>query len=278
MRVERSFRDARHIRGDLDSLSGSLTRVAGLQDRLEIRASAPAAAGWQRCSDLLADPLRFSEWRGRLAGWLRHEYGEAPVRTTASYVMSWYLRVPAYAGALLLHHERRVPSLRPEELAVRTAAGGRPDPTGIAVLGESFHCLPLDPGSARPEATVVPDEHALAAVLRARYLAHAARFVRAYRRTSPLGTRMLWAAATDALESCLWWVGQQGGDEGAGVADAALVLDTRYTPLTAASTLRMAADDAGGRTWTRRRESCCFTYLLPGRAECEGCPRTCARY
>ncbi|PRX50505.1 ferric iron reductase protein FhuF [Prauserella shujinwangii] len=274
MSIERSFRDARHTRADLDSLAGSLARVAGLQDRFELRTRPPEGAGWQRCSDLLSDPRRFAAWRGRLAEWLSAEYGAAPSRTAAGYVMSWYLRVPAYLGALLLHHERRVPSLRPEELAVRIAPEGRPDPVGLAVLGESFHCLPLDPGSARPEATVVADDHALADVLRTRYVAHAARFVRAYGAVCPLGPRTLWAAATDALDSCLWWVGRQGGDEGSGVADAALVLRSRFPPLTAASTLRMATTDAGGRTWTRTRESCCFTYLLPGRAECDGCPRT----
>ncbi|WP_307831914.1 (2Fe-2S)-binding protein [Prauserella cavernicola] len=266
------MRDARHTRAQLDSLSDSLTRVAGLQDRVELRADLPGE-GWQRCSDLLTQPGRIGEWCLALSDWLREQYGEAPPRTAASYVMSWYLRVPAYAGALLLHHERRVPSLRPEELGFRISADGRPDPTGIAVLGTSFYCLPLDPAAGRPEATVVADERALAAVLRARYTAHAARFVRTYGRMSPLGNRVLWAGATDALDACLWWAGLDGGDEGAGVADAALVLESRFTPLTSASTLRMEPGADGRRLWCRRRESCCFSYLLPGQTECAECPR-----
>nr|WP_112280662.1 (2Fe-2S)-binding protein [Prauserella muralis] len=256
----------------MDTLGGSIARVAGLQRRVELTTGL-AGGGWQRCSDLLAQPRRLGEWRARLARWLRQEYGDADARTTASYVMSWYLRVPAHVGALLLHHERRVPSLRPEELAVRTAGRGRPEPDGIAVLGGSFYCLPFDPGATRPEATVVADERALAAVLRARFTAHAARFVRAYAPISPLGTRMLWAGATDALDACLWWAGLDGGDEGAGVADAALVLQSRFPPLTSASTLRMETGEDDRRVWARRRESCCFTYLLPGRTECDACPR-----
>nr|WP_092529707.1 (2Fe-2S)-binding protein [Amycolatopsis arida] len=256
--------------------------MAGLQQRAEIRADLPIGGGsgagrWLRCADLLDDPTLLDEWRARLAEWLRAEFGRAPARTTASYVMSWYLRVPAYAGALLLHHERRVPMLRPAELAVRTAAEGRPDPDGVTVLGRSFYCLPSDPGSARPEATVVADERALAEVLRARYVAHVSRFVAVYRRISPLGARTLWAGATDALDSCLWWAGAQGGtaeSEGAGVADATLVLESRFAPLTSASTLRTTLDEHGRRVWTRRRESCCFSYLLPGADECAGCPRT----
>ncbi|MBN6035076.1 (2Fe-2S)-binding protein [Amycolatopsis sp. 195334CR] len=256
-------------------LAESLRRVDGLQDRAGIRFDLPTGPDrgqWQRCEELLARPALFTDWHDLLSDWLRAQHGSAPKRTAAGYVMSWYLHVPAYAAALLFHHERRVPSLRAGELAFKLS-GDRPHPDGIAVLGTEFYCLPSDPGSVLPEATVVADEHELVAVLRARYIAHAARFVRAYREVSPLGPRTLWAAATDALDNSLWWAGRHGGDEGAGVADAALVLDATYAPLTSASTLRMTEQ----REWARRRESCCFSYLLPAEAECAGCPRTCAR-
>ncbi|UOZ08371.1 (2Fe-2S)-binding protein [Amycolatopsis sp. WQ 127309] len=274
MNQQRSFRDAREVG---DGLASSLLRVSGLQERNELRRDVPV--GWIRCSELLETPAYFDEWRGLLGDWLLREHDAAPARTTASYVMTWYLHVPAYVGALLLHHERRVPSLKPGELAFRLA-DDRPHPDGMAVLGDDFYCLPTDPGSARSEATVVRDERTLAAVLRAHYLAHAAKFVQAYAPVSRLGRRMLWAAATDALENSLWWAGRQGGTaeaEGAGVADAALVLDTVYPPLTSASTLRLQEGADGHREWTRRRESCCFSYLLPAESECDGCPRTCAR-
>ncbi|EHR53138.1 FhuF 2Fe-2S C-terminal domain protein [Saccharomonospora marina XMU15] len=274
MSISRPFRDARHIRDDLDGLAASLDRLAARPTRIEVRADT-TGDGWQRCSDLLADPDGFRRWRETLADWLRGQYriaGPAPGRTTACYVMAWYLRAPAYAAALLLHQERRVPSLRPQALALRTAPRGRPELTGAAVLDNSFYCLPLDPGAARPEATVVADEQQLAAVLRAGYVAHAARFVRAFGRVSPVGAHTLWAAATDALDTCLWWAGADSGDEGAGVAEAALVLGSRYPPLTSPSTLHLR-QAASGRRWTRSRESCCFSYLLPGRDECEGCPR-----
>jgi hypothetical protein len=266
---------SRHLREPADGLAASMDRVEGLQGRGEIRSDLPPNGHWLRCSDVLADPAQFESWQGRLSDWLSERHGEAPRRTAAGYIMSWYLHVPAYVGALLLHHERRVPSLCPSELAFRLC-DDRPHPEGMAVLGEAFHCLPSDPGSSRPEATVVADERALAAVLRARYIAHTAQFVRAYTPVSGLGKRMLWAAATDALDNCLWWAGRQGGTaetEGAGVADAALVLESRFAPLTSASTLRLSQAD-GHRKWTRRRESCCFSYLLAGEPECEGCPRT----
>ncbi|NIH86789.1 hypothetical protein FHX45_003682 [Amycolatopsis granulosa] len=257
--------------GAPDALGASITRVAARQDRLELRTDVPATGTWQRCSDLLDDPARFDVWRKLLGDWLRAQFGQAPERTTAGFVMSWYLHVPAFTAALLLHHERRVPTLRPGELAFRLCAD-RPHPEGVAVLGEQFYCLPGDPGAGLPQATVVADERALAAVLRARYTAHAARFVQAYAPVSRLGRRTLWAAATDALDSTLWWSGSYAGDEDAGVADARLVLDEHHPPLTASSRLRRSEQG-----WARRRESCCFSYLLPEQPLCDGCPRTCRR-
>ncbi|GAA1019511.1 MULTISPECIES: (2Fe-2S)-binding protein [Amycolatopsis] len=271
MNPQRSRDDAREIG---DGLASSLLRASARHD---LRRDVPE--GWFRCADLLEQPALFAEWRSRLSDWLLDQHGAAPARTAASYVMSWYLYVPAYVGALLLHRERRVPSLKPEQLAFGLGPD-RPHPEGMAVLSDAFYCLPTDPGSVRSEATVVRDERALAAVLRAQFVGHAARFVRAYAPGTRLGRRTLWAAATDALDGALWRVGKQGGTaeaEGAGVADAALVLDAQYRPLTSASTLRMAINDDGRRAWERRRESCCFSYLLPGEAECESCPRICPR-
>ncbi|MCR6481474.1 (2Fe-2S)-binding protein [Amycolatopsis sp. OK19-0408] len=245
-----------------DGLSASLRRLA-------LRHDVPS--GWTRCSAALSD---LDEWRTRLSGWLLREFDEAPSRTADAYLVAWYLHVPAQVGAQLLHHERRVPSLRPEDLAFHLG-DGQPYPDGLAVLGTGFCCLPTDPASATSGATTVRDERALAAVLRARYTAHAARFVQAYGPLSRFGPRTLWAAATDALENALWSAGREGGTpsaEGAGMADAALVLDARYPPLTSASTLRLVE-----RQWTRRRQNCCFSYLLPGEQECDGCPRTAQR-
>ncbi|MFC7612562.1 (2Fe-2S)-binding protein [Actinokineospora soli] len=90
---------------------------------------------------------------------------------------------------------------------------------------------------------------------------------------SRFGRRTLWAAATDALDSSLWQAGRYGGDEGAGVLDAALALGSGEKPLTSGSTLRPGPDG-----WTRRRESCCFHYLLEaGEGECGTCPRLCPK-
>ncbi|RSN47475.1 iron-sulfur protein [Amycolatopsis sp. WAC 04197] len=259
-----------------DGLRTSLSRMP---EDARLRADVPEdEPGWVRCGDLLREPARLLRWRERLTGWLAETYREAPVipeRTPASWILSWYLHVPALAGAMLLHHERRVPSLAPSALAFRIGAD-RPHPDSVAVLGDGFHCLPTDAGSAHPRAVVVPDERALAAVLRGRYVAHASRFIDVYGPLTRLGRRQLWAAATDALDNALWSAGRLGGTpeaEGAGVADAALVLETRFPPLTSASKLTLTSGADGRREWTRNREGCCYNYLLPAESECGGCPR-----
>jgi hypothetical protein len=137
------------------------------------------------------------------------------------------------------------------------------------VLDTRFVCLPDDPAAGTRDATVVPDEQALAAVLRGRFTAHAARFIEAFSPEVRFGRHTLWAAATDALDDSMLLAGRYGGDEGEGVADAALLLPARLGPLTSASTIRPL-----GTGWTRRRESCCFHYLLEqGKGPCSTCPR-----
>lgn len=257
-------------------LAASVTRANSRQVRTELRVGLPAdSTDWVTCAELLSDTAGFDRWRLELAGWLHDRYGEAPERTTAGYVMSWYLTVPGYLAALLFHHERRVPSLRPEHLAFRKARP-RPHPDSIAVLADAFVCLPDDPAAGTPDATVVRDERALAAVLRGRFVAHARQFVAAFGETVRFGRHTLWAAATDALDNSLWLAGRYGGDEAAGVLDAGLLLPERFAPLTSASTLRPVVDEQGHVGWTRRRESCCFHYLMAaGQGVCETCPRTC---
>nr|WP_236594626.1 MULTISPECIES: (2Fe-2S)-binding protein [Saccharothrix] len=242
---------------------------ASLYEGFETRFGLPAERGeWVLCSELMGEPERFDAWRETLSRWLLEQHGEAPERTTAGYVMSWYLNVVGVLGGLLFHTARRVPSLRPADVAIKVAPAGRPHVVGVALLSDEFACLPDDPEGDHPAATVVADETALAALLRARFAAHSAQFVGAYGPTVRLGRRMLWAAATDALDSAAWTVGQLCGDETAGVMDSALLLPAKLDPFTSASTLK--ATDTG---WTRRRESCCFHFVLPNAEACATCPR-----
>lgn len=256
----------------VDHLAESIRRAESHQVRVSLRLGAPEdSSHWVNCAQLLSEAGGFDRWRKELAGWLIDRYGEAPERTTAGYVMSWYLSVPGYLAALLFHHERRVPSLRPEHLEFRMARP-RPNPDSIAVLDSRFACLPDDPAAGTPAATVVDSEQALAALLRARHAGHAARFAVSFQPPVHFGPHTLWGSATDALDLGLWNAGRFGGDEGAGVADAALVLPAALEPFTSASTLHTVCGDDGHAAWTRRKETCCFHYLV-GETPCKTCPR-----
>lgn len=250
-------------------IAGSVARMDALAPWCEVRFGLPAdPTGWTVTEDLLADPAGFDDWRAGLADWLQETYGDAPDRTTGGYVLSWYLGIVGMLGGALFHLARRVPSVKPADVAIKIAADDRPHVVGVALLTDSFACLPDDPEGNHPAATVVADDQALAAVLRARFAAHAARFVTSFGPTVRLGRRQLWAAATDALDTAAWTTGRLCGDEAAGVADAALLLPAKLDPFTSASTLRNT--ETG---WARRRENCCFHFALPDAEVCAGCPR-----
>jgi hypothetical protein len=245
--------------------------------RITVRLGLPQdATDWISCEDVLTDPALLPTWSADLAAWLTATYEDAPEQTVAGYLLSWYLMIPGYAAGMLFHHERRVPSLRPDDLAFHLTSW-RPKPDKVALLSPYFACLPDDPAAGTPEAVVVADEHALATVLRGRFGAHAKRFIEAFGPQARFGKRTLWAAATDVLDSALWHAGRYGGDEAGGVLDATLVLGDGHSPFTSASTLRHTGKSGAGE-WTRRRESCCFHYLLKdGTGPCSTCPRLSAR-
>ncbi|HEX5116639.1 MAG TPA: (2Fe-2S)-binding protein [Pseudonocardiaceae bacterium] len=260
-------------------LPSTIRDATAAQPDLALHAGAPAG-DWTDCADLL-DGDRLAAWTERAADWLRAGYGEAPARVVAGYLVGWYLTVPAKTGALLFRTARRVPLLGPADLAVRFDADA-PGPAAVAVLRDEYACLPTDPAAGLPAARPMPDERTLAAVLRERYTAHATVFLRAFTAVDTpalgrhrLGRHALWAWATDALDGACWRVGQSLDDEAGGARDAALVLPARIAPLTSASTLRPDTR-AGG--WTRRRESCCFHYVLErGMGTCATCPRVCTQ-
>lgn len=270
--------DLLRVRRD-DDLARAVRVACAAQDEIRLRHGLPARhTAWVRCTDLLAD---LAGWADRVAAWLTREYGEAPDRVVVGYLLSWYLTVPAQAAALLFHTTRRVPALGPTDLAVRFAADS-PRPAETALLGDCFACLADDPAAGRPYATPVADDALLAAVLRGRYAAHAARFLTAL--GDALGERIrvgrhtLWASATDALDGAFWRTGQYCGNESMGVTNAALVLPAALAPFTSGSTLRPAAGTDSSDAWTRRRESCCFHYVLrSGLGTCTTCPRVAMR-
>lgn len=239
--------------------------------RLGLPGVQAASSGWLRCADALADPEFFTRWKQEVTTRMADGRSTVPPVTPAAHVMGWYAGLFGHLGGALFHRCRRVVSLAPEALAFRADPVWR-RPVELAVLDPAFRCLPEDPDAGDADATVLPDEAALAAALRAEVVAHGARFVSAYRGGSRFGRRTLWGAVTDAVDRGVWHAARRG-DEPRGAADAALVLPCRLPPFTSGSTIRAVHGATGTVHWTRVRQSCCFHYKLPGAAPCPTCPR-----
>ncbi|MGH3782383.1 MAG: (2Fe-2S)-binding protein [Pseudonocardiaceae bacterium] len=234
-------------------------------------------APWISCDHALSDPAFFPRWRGLVAQRLAElhapvpEKALVPDKTSAGYVLQWYLVIPSYVGALLYHSARRVPWLAPRQLSFRLESAALQE---VALRPGRFWCLPGDPDAGHPDAVPVPDEAALGTVLRRQVIAHAARFLRVFDPQVRFGHRTQWAAVTDVLDSALLLAGRSFGSPQAGAADARLVLADGEKPLTSASTICQVTDDRGRDHWTRLRGSCCFLYALPGvERPCASCPR-----
>lgn len=252
-------------------LAASLSTVDQAMDWMSFRLLDVPGAGWTRCDAALAEPEFFTEWRAMIDRRLSERHGSVPERTTAGYVLQWYLGIPAHLGALLFHSARRVPALSPARLAFRIDPGWVQD---VALVPGPFWCLPDDPAAGHRDATPVPDAAGLAAVLRREVVSHATEFLRVYSPLVRFGRRTLWAAVTDVLDTGLLLAGRAFGSARAGAQDARLVLPARVAPFTSASTTYETTDERGRTHWTRRRGSCCFYYALSGvENPCATCPR-----
>jgi len=236
--------------------------------------AALAGGGWLRCSDALDDVGFFVRWQDELRRRMVARYAVVPPVTAAGYVMGWYCGLFGFLGGTLFQAARRVPSLAPGNLAFRLHPTLH-RPAEVALLDGAFGCLPSDPAAgAVPAATVLADDGALAAALRAEVAGHGERFVTAYLGAARFGPHTLWGAVTDALDRGLWHPAHLRGDDATGAADAALVLPGRLPPFRSGSMIRTIRDAGGRPHWTRIRRSCCFHYKLPGvAAPCATCPR-----
>ncbi|HXV94250.1 MAG TPA: (2Fe-2S)-binding protein [Pseudonocardia sp.] len=256
------------------ALGDTVAMVDSASEWLTLRLGMPAGAdGWIALTEI--DPDFMRAWEALAAEYQRAEYGRTDPVTAAAYALSWYAGVPGEVGGACLQTARRVPRLQPESLAVhRHPTEHHVD--GVALLDERFWCLPDDPAAGDPAATVVTDEAALAAVLRAEVRTHADRFLAWYRPGARLPRRGLLGAFVDGLDCGVWTGGGYRGEEPASVlATAATVLPGRTPQFTEASTMYLLTDDRGREHLTRQRVACCFYYRLDeAREACFTCPRT----
>jgi hypothetical protein len=223
--------------------------------------------GWTRCAEV--DGEFVTRWERDVAAEHVREYGRSHASATAGYVLGWYAGVPAGLGAALFRLDRRVPRLDRDAVAFRLAPEAYP--AAYALLEARFWCLPGDPAAGDPHATVVADEAALAAVLRAQVRGHADEFLATWPARGRLPRRALLGAFTDGVDHGL----ELGGDATpeALPPEAALVLPRGAAPLPA-STIVVRVDGRGRRHVDRTTLSCCYYYKVdPAAGPCGTCPR-----
>lgn len=254
--------------------TGPLHITADLLDAvipwLRVRVGLPAdVTGWTRCADVDAGFL--AGWESRMAAGITRTYGRTHPMTASGFCLDFYAGVPGRLGGALFRLARRVPRLDRASLAF-SCHPEEHHPDGVALLDPRFWCLPGDPDAGHPDATVVADEAALAAVLRAQVRVHADDFLGGYRGGARLPRRGLLGSFFDALDVGVWYGGDPDGPTV--VAEGAVVLPGGTAEFAAASSLHLLVDARGRTHVSRRRVGCCYYFKVTddGRA-CATCPR-----
>lgn len=254
-------------------LTATVAAVDALNEWLHVRLGRPGDdADWTGCVDVDAGFL--AAWEDRIEGYVVRAHGRSHPMTVSGYALEWYAGIPSLVGAACFRQARRVPRLGRAALAFRC----HPEdeyPDGVALLDHRFWCLPDDPDAEHPDATVVADDEALAAVLRAQVRSHADDFFTAYAGRARLPRRHKLGAFFDGLDTGVWY----GGDPGVGAASEVLRLGRTVLPGTTTefrdrSSIHLLTDGRGHTHLTRRRIGCCYYYkVAEDQRACDTCPR-----
>ncbi|WP_243056329.1 (2Fe-2S)-binding protein [Nocardioides sp. SR21] len=248
-------------------LAATAARADARRDWLAISYGESVPDGWSRCSEV--DAERIAAWEDRVEAWHRTEIGRSHPMSTTGYVLSYYADIAATVGGLFFHVDRRVPSLARESVAFRTE-DTYTYPDGVVLLDGAFWCLPGDEAAGHPDATVVPDEAALAAVLRAQVRDHADDFLASYRPTARLPRRALLGAFFDALDSGFGPEQPDPSEVTATFGSARAVLPGPTDQFPQGSSYYLL----GGEHLIRTRVGCCYYFKVGDDGACTTCPRT----
>jgi hypothetical protein len=253
-------------------LKATAERATTARNWLTVEFGEPDGDGWLRCSDV--DATVIASWEACVADRHREWYGRDDPMTSSGYVLSWYADVAPTAGALSFLLDRRVPNLDRDALAFhRYAEVEYPD--AIALLDSTFWCLPDDPAADHADATVVSDQQALAAILRAQVRRHADDFLATYRPGARLPRRNLLGAFFDSLDGGFWISDSAGVPQQDYVASARLALPGATEEFVDGTRFYSVVDDSGREHLTRRRVSCCYYFkVAEDGSACTTCPRT----
>ncbi|GGT35377.1 (2Fe-2S)-binding protein [Streptomyces chromofuscus] len=235
----------------------------------------PSAPGWITSASLAAGSTALDDFLAHDDAQVVRDYG---LRARPDVIASFGLHRYAWPACLLITVPwflgRRVPRFPVTHVSYdRTAPGlalGR-----LAVRPHGFACLPGDPAAALPRATVVPDEEALRAEVRAAVAEHLEPVLAAFGPRMRRRGRALWGMATDEIVEGLWYVAHLLGEQDRARRELERLLPGATKPYAGSAAFRELKGPNGETLPTRDRASCCMFYTLRPEDTCATCPRTC---
>ena len=245
-------------------LAETVAVVDALNEWLSVRLDWPEdRTGWVGCAAVDADFI--ADWEARIDPQVRRMYGRTHPMAVSGFALDWYAAMAGVVGGACFRQGRRVPRLDRAALAFRC----HPEeqyPEAVALLDPRFWCLSDDPAAGHRDADAVPDETALAAVLRGQVRAHADDFLAGYAGGAKLARRHRLGAFFDGLDTGVWY----GGAAEAGAARevlrlGALVLPGATPEFSERSTVYPLTDARGRDHLSRRRVGCCYYYKVTAR-------------
>ncbi|MBZ9640889.1 (2Fe-2S)-binding protein [Streptomyces sp. PSKA30] len=235
----------------------------------------PSGDGWITAASLAAGGTGLDTFLAWDDAQVRRDYGQ---QARPDVVASFGLHRYAWPACLLItvpwFLHRRVPRFPVTHVSynrtVPDLSMGR-----LAVRPDGFACLPGDPAAALPGATVVADEEALRAELRAAVAEHFEPVLAAFGPRMRRRGRALWATATDEIVEGLWYVADLLGERERAKRELELLLPGATKPYVGSAAFRELTGPNGESLPTRDRASCCMFYTLRPEDTCTTCPRTC---
>lgn len=217
-----------------------------------------------RIDALTADAARLEDLLHRVGA----DVGSPRADVQASLLLeayAWTLLLPL-AGALMC--ERRVPVLAPGGVSVTLREGSWPEEL---VLGHTrFAALAGDPDAAHEDVVAVPDDRALADILRAQVIGHLSGPIAALAAHSGRSPRALWRSAGDRLAAAMLFASETVGDVEDGARLTRAVLEAPPLPgrpdyrvvVVPGGTMRVHARQGCCLWWRTRAATCCLTCPL----------------
>lgn len=242
----------------------SAIRIGNDEIQFSARLGIPDEPGWSTVADLAKNADLLDETMSRLGCTYGTDH-RAFVGTTMFKNCLWRFLVPAVAALLT---ERRLPDLRPENVALSFSESGFA--SGLAFVEPRFAALPNDRNAGHPDAVILPSDNDLLGEMRAALAdGHLPALVPALRVRR--GSRVMWRAAVDVCAEAFLLMGGGVGREPEALEFAERLL-AGAPPLSGPTNYYALKHDGGSET-TRVRNTCCLYYKV-GDGACSTCPRT----